>query len=381
MSDRIRAAVEEYVGSGAIPGAAWWVSRDGEVSRGELGTSRPRGAGEPVQPDTLFRISSTTKPITAVAAMTLVDDGTLSLDDPVERWLPELADRQVLADPEGDLTHTVPANRPILVRDVLEFRLGLGYDFSGVPTPVLDALEQAGVHMGPPAPQANPDPDAWMALFAPMPLMYQPGERWLYNIGAEVLGVLVARASGFTFPELLRRRVLDPLDMNDTAFSVAPADLGRLGAVWAAAPDGDDQTVYDERDGQWSRPPAFPNGADGLVSTVDDLAAFGAMLLNGGRTASGVPVVRAETVDAMTTSGMTIDEDAGVGWGLGLGVITRDSPDGRHAGTYGWEGGMGTSWWNDPVSRTTAILLTNQMWASPSPPDVVPAFWRAAFGA
>ena len=108
MSDRIRAAMAEYVGSGALPGAAWWVSRDGDVSRGELGTSHPRGAGEPVRPDTLFRISSTTKPITAVVAMTLVDDGTLSLDDPVERWLPELADRQVLVDPEGDLTHTVP---------------------------------------------------------------------------------------------------------------------------------------------------------------------------------------------------------------------------------------------------------------------------------
>ena len=380
MSDRIRAAVEEHVASGALPGAVWWVSRDGEVSRGELGTSHPGGTGEPVRPDTLFRISSTTKPVTAVVAMTLVDDGTLSLDDPVERWLPELADRQVLVDPEGDLTHTVPADRPILVQDVLEFRLGLGYDFSGAPTPVLDALEQAGVHMGPPAPQANPDPDAWMALFAPMPLMYQPGERWLYNTGAEVLGVLVARASGSTFPDLLRQRVLDPLGMNDTAFSVPPADLGRLGPVWAPGPDGGDPTVYDEADGQWSRPPAFPNGADGLVSTVEDLAAFGSMLLNGGRTASGVPVVRSETLDAMTTSRMTIDEDAGAGWGLGLGVMNDDSPDGRHAGTYGWEGGLGTSWWNDPVSRTTAVLLTNQMWPSPSPPDVIPAFWRAAFG-
>jgi CubicO group peptidase (beta-lactamase class C family) len=380
MSDRIRAALAEYVGSGALPGAAWWVSRDGDVSRGELGTSHPGGAGEPVRPDTLFRISSTTKPVTAVVAMTLVDDGTLSLDDPVQRWLPELADRQVLVDPQGDLTHTVPADRPILVQDLLEFRLGLGYDFSGAPTPVLDALEQAGVHMGPPAPQANPDPDAWMALFARVPLMYQPGDRWLYNTGAEVLGVLVARASGSTFPELLRRRVLDPLDMNDTAFSVAPADLARLGPVWAPGQDGGDAAVYDQADGQWSRPPAFPNGADGLVSTVDDLAAFGSMLLNGGRTASGVPVLRAETVDIMTTSRMTIDENAGVGWGLGLGVITTDSPDGRHAGTYGWEGGLGTSWWNDPVSRTTAVLLTNQMWPSPSPPDVIPAFWRAAFG-
>ena len=148
MPDRIHAVMKPYVESGAVPGLAWWVSRDGDVSRGELGTSHPGGAGDPVTPDTLFRISSTTKPITAVVAMTLVDDGTLSLDDPVDRWLPELADRRVVVDPEGDITHTVPANRPILVRDVLEFRLGLGYDFSGAPTPVLDALAQAGVHMG-----------------------------------------------------------------------------------------------------------------------------------------------------------------------------------------------------------------------------------------
>ena len=175
---------------------------------------------------------------------------------------------------------------------MLEFRLGLGYDFSGAPTPVLDALEQAGVHMGPPAPQANPDPDAWMALFAPMPLMYQPGERWLYNIGAEVLGVLVARASGSTFPDLLRRA-----RARSTGHARHRLQRGRR-RTWAGwdrcgrpGQDGGDPTVYDEADGQWSRPPAFPNGADGLVSTVDDLAAFGTMLLNGGRTASGVPVV------------------------------------------------------------------------------------------
>ena len=231
VPDRMHAVMTPYVESGAVPGLAWWVSRDGDVSRGELGTSHPGGAGDPVTPDTPFRISSTTKPITAVVAMTLVDDGTLSLDDPVDRWLPELADRRVVVDPEGDITHTVPANRPILVRDVLEFRLGLGYDFSGAPTPVLDALERAGVHMGAPAPQANPDPDTWMSTFAPFPLMYQPGERWLYNIGAEVLGVLVARASGSTLPDLMRERVLEPLGMRSTAFSVA-AERERRAGGW-----------------------------------------------------------------------------------------------------------------------------------------------------
>src|SRR5690242_1335700 len=192
MSDRLREVLKEHVDAGAVPGLVWWVSRDGEVSRGELGSSRPGGSGDRLQTDTLFRLSSTTKPMTAALAMTLVEDGTLCLEDPVERWLPELADRRVLAYPEAEVTETVPAARPIVVRDVLEFRLGVGYDFGGPATAVLDALERAGVHMGAPAPQANPDPDAWMALFAPQPLMYQPGEKWLYNIGAEVLGVLVA---------------------------------------------------------------------------------------------------------------------------------------------------------------------------------------------
>lgn len=363
--------MEPYVGSGAVPGLAWWVSRDGEVSRGELGTSHPGGQGAPVTADTLFRISSTTKPLTAAVAMTLVEDGTLALDDPVDRWLSELADRQVLAEPEAALTHTVPAERPILVQDVLEFRLGLGYDFAGPATAVLDTLERAGVHMGPPAPQADPDPDAWMAMFAPLPLMYQPGEKWLYNIGAEVLGVLVARASGTPLPQLLRSRVLEPAGMRDTGFSVAARDRGRLGPVWVPGPDGGDPTVYDEADGQWSRPPAFPNGADGLVSTVDDLAAFGQGLFEG-------TVLRAETVGEMATSRVTLGD--GLGWGLGLAVLTEDDAEGRHAGTYGWDGGLGSSWWNDPVSRTTAVLLTNQMWTSPEPPEHFRALWRAAFG-
>jgi CubicO group peptidase (beta-lactamase class C family) len=332
-----------------------------------------------VTPDTLFRISSTTKPITAVVAMTLVDDGTLSLDDPVDRWLPELADRQVVVDPEGDITHTVPANRPILVRDVLEFRLGLGYDFSGAPTPVIDALAQAGVHMGSPAPQANPDPDVWMSTFAPFPLMCQPGERWLYNTGAEVLSVLVARASGSTLPNLLRERVLEPLGMRSTAFSVAAGEAGRFGPLWTPGEDGGDLALYDEADGQWSRPPAFPNGADGLVSTVDDLAAFGTMMLDEGRSPAGAQILAPTTMRAMTTARVPLGEDGG-GWGLGLGVDMTDQPDGRHAGAYGWDGGLGTSWWNDPVTRTTAVLFTNLTWTSPAPPDHFWSFWRAAFG-
>ena len=231
--------------------------------------------------------------------------------------------------------------------------------------------------MGSPAPQANPDPDAWMATFAPFPLMYQPGERWLYNTGAEVLSVLVARASGSTLPDLLRERVLEPLGMRSTAFSVAAGEAGRFGPLWTPGEDGGDLALYDEADGQWSRPPAFPNGADGLVSTVDDLAAFGTMLLDGGVPAAGAQILAPTTMRAMTTARVPLGEDGG-GWGLGLGVDMTDQPDGRHAGAYGWDGGLGTSWWNDPVTRTTAVLLTNLTWTSPAPPDHFWSFWRAA---
>jgi CubicO group peptidase (beta-lactamase class C family) len=180
--------------------------------------------------------------------------------------------------------------------------------------------------------------------------MYQPGEKWLYNVGAEVLGVLLGRASGTPFAQLLHSRVLEPLGMRDTGFSVPPADLSRLGPVWVPARGGGDPTVYDDVDGQWSRPPAFPNGADGLVSTVDDVAAFGQALF-------GSSLLRRDTVEMMTTSRTTVNPAARLGWGLGLGVLEGES-DGRHAGSYGWDGGLGTSWWNDPVTRTTAVLLT-----------------------
>ncbi|WP_034509865.1 serine hydrolase [Blastococcus sp. URHD0036] len=380
LTEDVEAVVAGAVADGQVPGAAWWVSRDGEVGSGAAGTHTPGGA-DAVRPDAVFRISSMTKPVVAAAALVLVDDGVLALDEPVDGLLPELADRVVLADPADASAGTVPARRPISVRDLLTFRLGLGIDFTAPwPTPTLEALAATGLPAGPPQPQAAPPPDEWLRLVAGVPLAYQPGERWLYHVGASVLGVLVARAVGRPLPEVLTDRVLDPLGMRDTGFGVPAHARDRLGPHWT--PPGDDgrRDCYDPADGQWAAPPAFPDGGDGLASTAADVAAFAAMLCAGGRAPDGTPVLAEPTVAAMLTEQSGPVDDEGGGWGLGLGVRREDEPGGRSAGSFGWDGGLGSSWWTDPVTGTTAVLLTNQMWASPQPPAVFDAFRAAAFG-
>jgi CubicO group peptidase (beta-lactamase class C family) len=380
LAEDVEAVVAGHVAADAVPGAAWWVRRGGEVARGAAGTHTPAG-DDPVRPDTVFRISSTTKPVVAAAALTLVDEGRLGLDDPVDDVLPELARREVLADPADAAAGTVPARRPITVRDVLTFRLGVGMDFTAPwPTPTLVALAAAGLPAGPPAPQAAPAPDEWLRRLAGVPLAHQPGERWLYHTGASVLGVLVARAAGRPLPEVLAERVLAPIGMRDTGFAVPEHARDRFGPHWTPPGEDGSREVYDPADGQWARPPAFPDGGDGLVATVDDLAAFAAVLAAGGRTPDGTRVLAEQTVRAMTTEQAGPVDDEGGGWGLGIGVRRTDEPGGRHAGSHGWDGGLGSSWWTDPVTGTTAVLLTNQMWSSPRPPALFADFRAVAFG-
>ncbi len=376
----VGSVVAAAVAEGQVPGAAWRVDRGGEVAVGAAGTHTP-GGDDAVHPDAVFRLSSVTKPVVAVAALALVDDGLLDLDAPVDAHLPELADRVVLADPADAAAGTVPARRAITVRDVLTFRLGLGMDFTAEwPTPTMAALAATGLPAGPPQPQAAPPPDEWLRLVARVPLAYQPGERWLYHVGASVLGVLVARAAGRPLPEVLAERVLGPLGMAGTGFGVPDSARDRLGPHWTPPGADGHRECYDPADGQWSRPPAFPDGGDGLVSTVDDLAALAAMLRAGGRAADGRPVLRAATVAEMLTEQVGPVDDEGGGWGLGLGVRRTDEPGGRSAGSYGWDGGLGSSWWTDPRTGVSAVLLTNQLWASPTPPPVFHAFRAAAFG-
>lgn len=381
-----REVVARHVTAGSVPGAAWAVDVDGETEIGALGKVRVDGDA-PVTPDTVFRISSMTKPITAVAALCLVDDGVLGLDDPIDRWLPELADRRVLAPGATSLDDTVPAARPITVRDVLTFRLGWGMDFTDwSPNPVLEAIFALDIDHAPPTPAPTPPLDEWLRRLGTLPLQRQPGERWLYHLGAEVLGALVARASGQPLDAVMAARVLEPLGMADTGFGVPGGALDRFGPCYGRDETGA-PTVFDDTDGQWAARPAFPSGGAGLVSTVGDYLTFARMLRAGG-VHDGQRILSAALVDAMLTNHLTDEQLATAapdptgsqGWGFGLGVQVRAQP-GSPVGSYGWGGGLGSFWATDPTTGTIGVVLTNQMWSSPQPPAIFTDFARAVFPA
>ena len=231
---RVRQVLEGYVDSGFVPGAVAAVARHGEVHIEATGTLAFEGAGSgtPMAADTICRIASTTKPIVAACAMTLVEDCTLRLDDPLDEFLPELADMSVLADPGGPLDDTVPANRPVTLRDLLTFTAGTGIVVAEPGTvPIADALNALQSEEPEQAPASSCEtampPDEWIRRLGTLPLVYQPGERWMYNTAANVTGVLIARATGMSFGDALRERICEPLGMKDTGFSVAGASAWR----------------------------------------------------------------------------------------------------------------------------------------------------------
>src|SRR3954468_12626388 len=278
---RLSAVLGSHTEQGEVPGLAWALAKGDEVHIGVSGVQALDGAA--VVRDSIFRISSMTKPITAVAALTLVEECKIRLDDPVDEFLPELADRQVLLRADGPIDEIEPANRPISLRDLLTFRCGWGMDFSnwGNQT-VLKTGAELGLEVGPPDPQAPPPPDEWIRLMGTLPIEHQPGERWLYNTGADVLGVLLARVCGVPLEDVLEERVFAPLGMVDTGFHVPADKLDRFGPCYGRSPDGT-RFTYDETDGKWASPARFPAGGAGLVSTVDDFLAFATMLRNRGQ--------------------------------------------------------------------------------------------------
>jgi len=380
---RLHDVMAGHVERGVAPGLVSAVCRRGEVHVDVIGASAFDGK-HPMRTDTIFRISSMTKPVTAVAAMILVEECALRLDEPVDRLLPELADRRVVRHIDGPLDDTVPADRPITVRDLLTFRMGFGGYFG--PCPLNDAAARLRLSVGPPQPSLPPEPDEWMRRFSTLPLMFQPGERWLYHTGADVLGVLIARAAGQPLETFFRERIFAPLRMSDTSFSVDGEDIDRFATSYFTDPETGSVQIYDEPEGQWSRQPAFPSGGAGLVSTAADFLAFAQMLLRGGD-----PVLARPSVETMTTDQLTPDQKAvsgffpgdfdARGWGFCIAISTRREHPSAPVGQYGWDGGMGTIWRNDPSEQMIALLLTNAAWTSPRPPDIALDFLTGAYSA
>ena len=386
---RMHDVMAGHVASGEVPGLVTLLCRRGEVHVEAIGAKAVGGG--PVCRDSIFRIASMTKPITAAAAMILVEECKIRLDEPVDRLLPELANRKVLKRIDGPLDDTEPARRPITVRDLLTFRLGLGMIF-GPPDvyPIQKAVEELQiVGFGPPKPATPHGPDEWLRRLATLPLMHQPGERWMYNAGSYVLGVLIARASGTPFEAFLRERIFEPLGMKDTGFHVPAEKLDRLvSAYWPNAKTGALDVYDDAGDSQWGRTPAFPAGAGGLVSTADDYLAFCRMMLNKGKYGKD-RILSRPSVETMTTDQLTPEQKAASsfgdrwnshGWGLGVCVVTRRDGLATSPGRYGWDGGYGTTWSSDPAEDMVAILMTQRA-AFPPLSRVYLDFWTSVYQA
>jgi CubicO group peptidase (beta-lactamase class C family) len=372
----------------------------GSVQRGEVGEvvallsrdgeTRVETAGG-AEPDTIFRIASMSKPVVAVAALILVEECALRLDDPVDEFLPELASRRVLTRLDAPLDDTVPAERPITLRDLLTFQLGLGFGHGmwGPPgsVPIMDALD--ALRGGMPRPAEVVEPDEWMRQLGALPLVAQPGTRWLYNTGSDILSVLIARVSGQPLGDFLQERIFDPLGMTDTGFWVPPDSISRLPPQYTRDAAGE-LVVYDRPDGQWAAPPAFPSGAGGLVSTAGDYFAFASMLLGGG-SYRGVRILSRPSVSLMTSdqlpasvkavSGLGPSDFDTMGWGFGVSVVTRRTQVYDSVGSYGWTGGLGTMWANDPAENLTLILLTQHAFTSHLGPVLLGDFSTTAYQA
>jgi len=344
----------------------------------------------PVRRDTIFRLASTTKPITAVAAMTLVEECRLRLDDPLDEWLPELRAGRVLRTIDAPLDDTVAATRPVTLRDLLTFRSGYG-DFAlfAPRCPFQAGLEDAGLSIS--TWPFRGTPDEFMQRLGSLPLACQPGERWLYHMGAEIVGVLIARVAGRSLGTFLSERIFEPLGMRDTGFRVPEEKLDRLPACYGTDMTTGQLMVLDEAGGGYAaRPSAFESGAGGLVSTVDDLLAFGRMMLGSG-IQGGERILSRSAIEVMTMDHLTSEQKAVSpffenfwetrGWGLGLGLITarRDLADAP--GRFGWDGAFSTSLYVDPREDMVGILMAQCRPGALRLPPVVLDFWTSAYQA
>jgi CubicO group peptidase (beta-lactamase class C family) len=358
---QIPATLQGFVDQGSLAGVVSLLWRGGETVQVNTIGYRDLVAKTPMPRDALFRIASMTKPVTSVAALMLLEEGKLRLDDPITRWLPEFSDMRVLRDATGPVEDTYPAPREITVEDLFTHRSGLAYAFTSS-GPIAHAYEKT---LGPPL--GTPmTPDQWLAALATLPLSYAPGERFHYSHATEVLGFLVARIEGKPLGEVLQSRIFGPLGMSDTGFWVAPDDRERLARLYRLDAGGLTDVSFPHTDA----PIAFEAGGGGLVSTADDYLKFARMLLGKGEV-DGVRLLKPETVALMTANRLSDEQRSfpflglpfwtAQGFGLGVSMILDPANIGflgaGPAGSFGWPGAFGTWWQADPENDLIAIYL------------------------
>ncbi|MEU6256356.1 serine hydrolase domain-containing protein [Streptomyces sp. NPDC047043] len=374
--------LQRHVDEGTVPGAVALVARGDDVEVVTVGSVDTDDTA-PMARDSIFRIASITKPIAAAAVLMLVEEGVLELESPVEEWLPELSKPMVVRTPAGPVDDVVPAIRPITVEDLLSSRTGWGFpsDFSLPAVQSLFTVQKDGRAL-----QDWPDRDTWLGLLAQVPMLYQPGEAWLYGTSSDLQGILIERASGRTLPDFLAERLFEPLGMKDTAFEVPQSKRHRFTSFYAPAPDGTLE-LADAPDGEWSSIPRFHSGGGGLASTADDWLSFARLLLDAGATPAGDRLLTATSVSRMTTNHLTAEQRESVtlflegqGWGYGGQVDVTPSDPWNVPGRYGWVGGTGTTAHIIPPTGTVAILLTQAGMTNPTPTPVMRDFWGCVAG-
>lgn len=386
--DRIQERMEWHTIHAPGSGVAWGITVGAETSTGSAGSLRASSSTTPMVDDAIFRIASVTKPIVAFAAICAVQDRLIMLDHSVEELLPELANRRVLVDPDGPIVGpTVTAHRPITIRDLLTLRCGWGMDFdlSSI-DPLLMHMWENGIGPGPTAPSGTPD--EFLAALSALPLADQPGSRWRYHTGSDILGIFLERLYGTNLEAVLRRSVLDPLGMSDTRFSVPSEHLDRMTECRTrgeGSADGEpgEYEVWDEADGRWFGSPEFYSGATGLLSTTADSLMFGRMLLDRGDTNAG-QLASPALIDEMLTDQLTSEqrrraqidgETTTCGWGFGIGIGNDGGMSSWSLpGRAGWDGGLGSSFLLDLDHDLCAVVLSTDGFDDAGVPEVLQDF-------
>ena len=384
----VTAAMQAAIDRGDAAGVVTLLYRHGEIAQLDAVGFQDEAAKTPMRRDTIFRIASMTKPIVAAATLMLIEDGKFALSTPVEKILPELADRKLLTNPGDPLDTAKPSPHGIVVSDLLTHRSGIVTPDTA-PGPLVEALKTAD------AARAT-GPDEWIKRVGALPLAYEPGTRFNYGNSFDVLGVLIARASGMSLPDFLEARIFKPLAMKDTGFFVPADKTARLAVNYGIDPQTKKRTVADQPgpSSHWAKPPAFPAGAGGLVSTADDYLAFARMLLGKGRSGD-VRLLSHQSVALMTSNWLTPEQRkmpfsgfefwAGQGFGLGVSVVDDVARQARSpfgfssAGSFGWPGAWGTWWQADPKEDMVQIFMIQLPAADPRMP--VRAFQAAAYRA